>query len=149
MKRIAGLVGVPVALLVTLAACSSTTEKGTVGVERSQFLLVSSAEMDKSAAAAYAQVIREQTPKGNVNKDPKQVERVRAIAGRIIPQTAVFRKDAPGRREEPVALDGHEAARADRARAGRSCRVHESALGRDRSRVEPPTRASKMTRSLT
>jgi len=32
---------------------------------------------------------------GNVNKDPKQVERVRAIAARIIPQTAVFRKDAP------------------------------------------------------
>src|SRR5262252_4639889 len=94
MKRIPGLVGVPVAILAMLAACSSTTEQGTVGVERSQFLLVSSAEMDKSAAAAYAQVIKEQTPKGNVNKDPKQVERVRAIARRLIPQTAVFRKDA-------------------------------------------------------
>src|SRR5499427_4614635 len=94
MKRIPGLVGVPVAILAMLAACSSTTEQGTVGVERSQFLLVSSAEMGKSAAAADAQVIKEQTPKGNVNKDPKQVERVRAIARRLIPQTAVFRKDA-------------------------------------------------------
>ncbi|HZN50742.1 MAG TPA: M48 family peptidase, partial [Methylomirabilota bacterium] len=67
MNRIAGLVGVPVVALVMIA-CSSTTEQGTVGVERSQFLLVSSAEMDKSAAAAYAQVIQEQSPKGNVNK---------------------------------------------------------------------------------
>ena len=94
MKRIARVVGAAILALVMIG-CSSTTETGTVGVERSQFLLVSSAEMDKSAAAAYAQVIQEQSPKGNVNKDPKQVERVRAIARRIIPQTAVFRKDAP------------------------------------------------------
>src|SRR5262245_5066178 len=108
MRRIGGLAGVPVAALVVLAACSSTTETGTVGVERSQFLLVSSAEMDKSAATAYAQVIREQTPKGNVNKDPKQVERVRAIAARIIPQTAVFRKDAPGWKWEVNVLTSPE-----------------------------------------
>src|SRR5258705_12569040 len=90
MRRI----GAPAAL-VMLAACSSTTEQGTVGVERSQFLLVSSAEMDKSAALAYQKVLGEQSPKGNVNRDPQQVERVRGIARRIIPQTAVFRKDAP------------------------------------------------------
>ena len=107
MKRIVGLVAGPAAALVMLA-CSSTTEKGTVGVERSQFLLVSSAEMDKGAAAAYQQVIQEQTPKGNVNKDPKQVERVRAIATRIIPQTAVFRKDAPGWKWEVNVLTSPE-----------------------------------------
>src|SRR4029077_6244297 len=107
MKRIAGLIAAPAAALVMLA-CSSTTEQGTVGVERSQFLLVSSAEMDKSAAAAYAQVIQEQTPKGKVNKDPKQVERVRAIATRIIPQTAVFRKDAPSWKWEVNVLTSPE-----------------------------------------
>jgi len=107
MNRIAGLVGVPVVALVMIA-CSSTTEQGTVGVERSQFLLVSSAEMDKSAAAAYAQVIQEQSPKGNVNKDPKQVERVRGIAKRIIPQTAVFRKDAPAWKWEVNVLTSPE-----------------------------------------
>ena len=107
MKRIAGLVGAPAAALVMIA-CASTTEKGTVGIERSQFLLVSSAEMDQSAAAAYQQVIQEQTPKGNVNKDPKQVERVRAIAARIIPQTAVFRKDAPGWKWEVNVLTSPE-----------------------------------------
>src|SRR5258705_674859 len=103
MRRI----GAPAAL-VMLAACSSTTEQGTVGVERSQFLLVSSAEMDKSAALAYQKVLGEQSPKGNVNRDPQQVERVRAIAARIIPQTAVFRKDAPGWKWEVNVLTSPE-----------------------------------------
>lgn len=77
-----------------LVACTTTTEKGTVDVERRQFLLVSSAEMDQSAALAYQKVLQGETPKGNVNRNPQQVERVRAIAKRLIPQTAVFRKDA-------------------------------------------------------
>jgi len=77
-----------------LFACSTTTEEGTVGVQRSQLLLVSSAELDKAAAAQYQQVIQTETPKGNINRDPHQTERVRGIAKRLIPQTAVFRKDA-------------------------------------------------------
>jgi predicted Zn-dependent protease len=77
-----------------LGACATTTEQGTVGVQRSQLLLVSSADMDKAAAAQYQQLLQGETPKGTVNKDPKQVARVRGIATRLIPQTAVFRKDA-------------------------------------------------------
>jgi predicted Zn-dependent protease len=80
--------------VVALVACSSTTEQGTVGVNRSQLLLVSSDELDKAAAAQYRQVVQSEAPKGNVNHDPEQTERVRAIARRLIPQTAVFRKDA-------------------------------------------------------
>jgi hypothetical protein len=53
---------------------------GTVGVQRSQLLLVSSADVDKAAAAQYHQVVQAETPKGNVSRDPKQVERVRAVA---------------------------------------------------------------------
>ena len=79
---------------IALGACATTTEEGTVGVQRSQLLLVSSAEMDQAAAAQYQQLIQSATPKGAVNHDPKQVERVRRIANRLIPQTAVFRKDA-------------------------------------------------------
>jgi predicted Zn-dependent protease len=78
----------------SLAACSTTTEEGAVGVQRSQLLLVSSADLDKAAAAQYQQVLQTETPKGNVNRDPQQAERVRGIAKRLIPQTAVFRKDA-------------------------------------------------------
>jgi len=82
------------ALAVLAVGCSTTTEQGTVGVNRSQLLLVSSADMDKAAASQYQQLIQGEKPKGNVNQDPKQVERVRGIANRLIPQTAVFRKDA-------------------------------------------------------
>jgi Zn-dependent protease with chaperone function len=79
-----------------LAGCSATTEQGAVGVERRQLLLVSSAEMDQSASVAYQNVLKEQGAKGSVNQDPKQVARVRGIASRLTPHTAVFRKDAPG-----------------------------------------------------
>ncbi|HSE92230.1 MAG TPA: M48 family metallopeptidase [Methylomirabilota bacterium] len=95
MQGMTGLVGVTAAAAVMLAACATTTEKGVVGVERSQLLLVSSAEMDQSAAAAYQNVLKEEGSKGAVNQNPQQVERIRRIAARLIPQTAVFRKDAP------------------------------------------------------
>ena len=81
-------------VLVALAACTSTTEQGAVGVERSQLMFVSSADLNKAAAAQYQEVIQSESPKGNVNRDPQQAERVRNIAKRLIPQTAVFRKDA-------------------------------------------------------
>jgi predicted Zn-dependent protease len=89
------LAGVVATAMLTVG-CASTTEKGAVGVERRQFLLVSSEEMNQGAAAAYQKVIKDQGAKGNINKDPQQVERVRKIAARLIPQTGVFRKDAPG-----------------------------------------------------
>src|SRR5215831_20635988 len=81
-------------LVIMPLGCTTTTEEGAVGVHRSQLLLVSSAEVDQAAAAQYQKVIQTEKPKGNVNSDPKQVERVRGIAKRLIPQTAVFRKDA-------------------------------------------------------
>ncbi|MGH7302640.1 MAG: M48 family metalloprotease, partial [Candidatus Rokuibacteriota bacterium] len=93
-RRMTPRLGIATVVALSLAACSTTTEQGAVGVERRQLLLVSSAELDQAAAAQYQTVIKEETPKGNVNKDPQQVERVRAISKRLIPQTAVFRKDA-------------------------------------------------------
>jgi Zn-dependent protease with chaperone function len=78
-----------------LVGCATTTEKGTVGVERKQLLLVSSEQMNESAAVAYQKVLSEGNAKGAVNQNPQQVERVRRIATRIIPHTGVFRKDAP------------------------------------------------------
>src|SRR5712691_10188383 len=95
-QRMTGLVGRGAVAAVALAACATTTDKGAVGVERRQLLLVSSAEMDQSAITAYQSVLKEQGTKGAVNRDPKQVERVRRIAARLTPETGVFRKDAPG-----------------------------------------------------
>jgi predicted Zn-dependent protease len=87
-----------VALLLgaTLAACTTvqTTSPGAIGVERKQVMLVSEGEVQKAAVQAYAQELDKAKQQGALNKDAKQVERVRKIAQRLIPQTSVFRPDA-------------------------------------------------------
>src|SRR5499426_315941 len=93
-SQMIGIAAVAVIMTTALVACTTTTEEGSVGVQRSQLLLVSSADLDKAAAVQYQQVLQTETPKGNVNRDPKQAERVRNIAKRLIRQTTVFRKDA-------------------------------------------------------
>jgi predicted Zn-dependent protease len=82
------------ALLVS-SGCASTTQSGVVGANRSQFLLVSSDTVVKESATAYQQVVTQAKTKSTLNQDPKQAERVRRIAARLIPQTTVFRPDAP------------------------------------------------------
>ncbi len=81
-----------------LAGCQSvsTTQPGAVGVERRQTMIVSSADMNRSAVQAYGQILAEAQKKGQLNRDPAQLARVRAIAARLIPQTGAFRADAPG-----------------------------------------------------
>ena len=96
MKRNSSLA---VALLALLAGCQTvqTTAGGVVGIERKQTMssLVSSREMDQSAVKAYRQVLDEARKKNQLNRDPAEVERVRAIAARLIPASAAFRSDAP------------------------------------------------------
>src|SRR4029077_17853330 len=86
--------------LAALCACQrvETTQGGTVGIERKQSMspLVSSAQMDKGAADAYGKVLSDARAKNQLDQDPAQVARVRAIANRLIPSTAAFRSDAPG-----------------------------------------------------
>jgi predicted Zn-dependent protease len=87
------------ALIATLALAScetvQTTQPGTVGVDRKQSMLLSSAQVDKSAALAYQQEMKKAAAKKALNRDAAQVARVRVIALRLIPGTAAFRPDAP------------------------------------------------------
>jgi predicted Zn-dependent protease len=89
---------IPGVLAVALTACQTvqTTEAGAVGVDRKQTMtsLVSSQEVEKQAAQQYSQVLAQAKKKDLLNQNPQQVQRVRAIAGRLIPQVAVFRGDA-------------------------------------------------------
>jgi predicted Zn-dependent protease len=80
-----------------LTGCETvqTTQGGTVGVDRPQHFLVSSDQMNQSAAQAYAQVLQQAQAKGLLDRDAAQVQRVRAIVSRLIPATAAFREDAP------------------------------------------------------
>lgn len=79
----------------TLAGCASTTGGGAVHAERRQLLLVSSQDIEQAAAQGYARLRAEAAKKGTLNTDAALTARVRAIAARIAPQTAVFRADAP------------------------------------------------------
>jgi predicted Zn-dependent protease len=84
------------ALLVIAAGCTTvqTTAPGAVGVDRKQQMLLSSEQVNEAAAQAYAQEVQKARAKGSLNTDARQVERVRRIANRLIPQTRVFRPDA-------------------------------------------------------
>jgi predicted Zn-dependent protease len=89
--------GVLLACALILASCETvqTTQPGAVGVERKQSMLLSSAQVDKSAALAYQQELKKASGKNALNRDAAQVARVKAIAQRLIPATAAFRPDAP------------------------------------------------------
>src|SRR3954464_12595394 len=71
-----------------------TTKQGTVGVDRQQHMLVSEQEVEASAQKQYAQMMAEAQKKGALDHDPAQVQRIKTIIGRLVPQTAVFRPDA-------------------------------------------------------
>ena len=88
--------GLLVAAGLGLAGCASTTEGGAVGAERKQLLLISSQQLEQMAAQSYAKLRAAASKKGKLNTDPALTQRVRAIATRIEPHTAVFRRDAPG-----------------------------------------------------
>ncbi|GAB6069021.1 M48 family metallopeptidase [Thiomicrorhabdus hydrogeniphila] len=86
---------IALSLLGLVACSSSSTKQGTVGIKREQLLLISPEEMQKGAQAAYNSVLKEAKTAKKLNTNHAMVQRVRRIANRIIPQTAVFRPDAP------------------------------------------------------
>ncbi len=96
----------------TIAACAAlfatcrwwhaqtveTTKGGTVGVERKQTMSVLTPRVAAGRPDGGAAVPADQAGSGQEERaEPRsrQTERVRTIAQRLIPQTAVFREDAP------------------------------------------------------
>ena len=93
MKKILAIV---LASTVFLGGCATTqtTKSGAVGVERKQFMMLSEKQVEKMAAQSYLQTLKEADSKKSLNADPVQLQRVRAIADKLIPQTRVYRPDA-------------------------------------------------------
>jgi predicted Zn-dependent protease len=93
-----------------LTACQSvqTTQSGAVGVERRQMMMVSSREMEQASAQSYQKIIGEAAQKNALNRDREEVERVRAVARRLIPVTGIFRPDAPSWKWEVNVLSSKE-----------------------------------------
>lgn len=81
-----------------LVACTAmnTTNTGTVGIERKQYMssLVSEAELNRTALKQYSQMMNEARAKSALDVNSAQTQRVRTIAQRLIQQVGVFRPDA-------------------------------------------------------
>jgi len=86
------------AVLFVAAGCASvqTTAPGAIGVQRRQQMLVSEQQIDGAAQSAYAKELSSARTAGKLNADAPLLARVRRITERLIPQTAVFRPEAPG-----------------------------------------------------
>lgn len=104
------MLGTAVLTLGGLAACQSvqTTHSGAVGVERRQMMMVSSREMEQASSQSYQKIIQEASQKNALNRDREEVERVRAVARRLIPVTGNFRPDAPAWKWEVNVLSSKE-----------------------------------------
>jgi predicted Zn-dependent protease len=90
------LLGLIALALLTSAGCETvkTTNAGAVGVDRKQQMMVSSAEIEQGAAAAYEAELKAAREKGVLNTDKAQLARVTTIARRIVGATSTFRADA-------------------------------------------------------
>ena len=86
----------PLALSLLLTACASSTQQGAVGIQRQQFLLLPASETDAMGLQYYRGEQQKARGKNALNTDKAMLERLRVIADRLIPQTAVFRPDAAG-----------------------------------------------------
>ena len=76
-----------------LVACTSTSRPGVVGVERTQFMMISAAQIDRISASSFEQQAKTAQKKNILITSGPQYERLKTIANRLIPQTAVFRDD--------------------------------------------------------
>jgi predicted Zn-dependent protease len=85
-----------VSSLLILSGCATTTAGGAVGGDRKQLMLVSAEQLDQAAAQGYAKLKSDSAAKGALNQDHALLQRVKAIANRLEPQTKIFRPDAPG-----------------------------------------------------
>ncbi|OIQ88611.1 beta-barrel assembly-enhancing protease precursor [mine drainage metagenome] len=92
MKNI--LLALAATSLLADCATTQTTQSGAVGVQRKQFMMLSTKQVDGMAAQSYMQTLKEADSKKTLNINLPETERVRRIAKRLIAQTTVFRPDA-------------------------------------------------------
>jgi predicted Zn-dependent protease len=85
------------ATVLAISACETvqTTQGGAVGIERQQRMAVPAEAIEQASGQQYAEMMAKERQKGTLNRNQSQVNRVRAIASRLIPHTAAFRPDAP------------------------------------------------------
>jgi predicted Zn-dependent protease len=108
--RLHGLYSILLTVMFALAlgGCTTTTAGGAVGARRSQLMLISPEELEQMAEQSYAKLKADAGSKGELNRDAALLKRVRTIATRLKPHTAIFRKDAPGWKWEVNVISSKE-----------------------------------------
>ncbi|QKM63638.1 peptidase M48 [Polynucleobacter antarcticus] len=81
------------ATLTLLSACANTTRPGAVGVNRSQFMMISSSEVNRLSAISYNEQNKKAKDKNVLVTSGPMYERLKVIANRLIPHTQEFRDD--------------------------------------------------------
>ena len=76
-----------------LSACAYTTRPGAVGVNRSQFMMASSEDVNRLSAASYSEQNQKAKEKNILVTSGPAYDRLKFIANRLIPQTEAFRDD--------------------------------------------------------
>ena len=84
---------VALTLIALLLACANTTRSGAVGVNRSQFLVVSASEVDRLSAISYSEQNKKAKEKNILITSGPMYDRLKLISNRLIDQTGVFRDD--------------------------------------------------------
>ena len=82
-----------ITLIALLLACANTTRSGAVGVNRSQFLVVSASEVDRLSAISYSEQNKKAKEKNILITSGPMYDRLKLISNRLIDQTGVFRDD--------------------------------------------------------
>ncbi len=88
-----------------MLGCATTTEQGVTGKNRSQLLLVSAEQVQTTSLQYYQQEKTDASKKGVLITSGAEYDRVARIMNRMIPQVAVFRKDALNWKWELVLID--------------------------------------------
>ncbi|HEY9279928.1 MAG TPA: M48 family metallopeptidase [Eoetvoesiella sp.] len=87
-----------VSLTTLLGGCAAvqTTESGTVGVDRKQYMssMVSESALQQEAQQQYTTLLSQAKAQGALDTNAAQTQRVKTIAQRLIQQVGVFRPDA-------------------------------------------------------
>lgn len=81
-------------IILFFTACTSSTQNSQVGVNRSQFFALSSAQMNEGSKQAYDEIIAKAKKDGKLNKNAAQSKRVKDIANKLIAKAPHFKQDA-------------------------------------------------------
>lgn len=108
MKNLLKKTALALGIAMALTSCESTTLGGVSGNDRSQLMLVDSAEVNAKAEQGYADVLRQAKAQNALNTDKKMTRRVKKIADRIIAQAPSFRPDCANWKWEVNVINSDE-----------------------------------------